>query len=112
MPGRVNQACVPIAVAMLLMASLACAVPIGGSVAPTAVAQAASVVFIAPENNSTIAAGSTITFAVNASNGSAGVSKVDFLIDDTSIGTSTIPTGTTDTSFTVQQNWAAKGVQG
>src|SRR5450432_525642 len=112
MPGRVNQARVPIAVTMLLMASLACAAPIGGVVAPTAVAQAASVVFIAPENNSTIAEGSTITFAVNASNGGGGVSKVDFLVDDTSIGTPTIPTSTTDTSFTVQQNWAAKGVQG
>src|SRR5260221_2342552 len=111
MPGRVNNPRVAIAVAMLCIAALACAAPIGGNAEPTAVAQAAAVIFIAPENNSTIAEGSTITFAVNASNGNAGVSKVDFMVDDTNIGTQTAATPQ-PSSFTAQQSWVAKGIQG
>src|SRR5258708_1289386 len=111
MPGRVNNARVPIAVAMLCIASLACAAPIGGNAEPTAGAQAAAVIFIAPENNSTIAEGSTITFAVNASNGNAGVSKVDFLVDDTNIGTQAAA-APQPSSFTAQQTWVAKGTRG
>src|SRR5260221_6739781 len=111
MPGRVNNPRVAIAVAMLCIAALACAASIGGNAEQTAVAQAAVVIFIAPENNSTIAEGSTITFAVNASNGNAGVSKVDFMVDDTNIGTQTAATPQ-PSSFTAQQTWVAKGTQG
>ena len=98
-----------IGIAALSAASLACTMGTSNA-QPTAVAQESSVIFIAPDNNSVIAEGSTITFAVNATN-SGGVSKVDFMVDDTQIGTQTAPT-IGQTSFTARQTWTAAGVQG
>ncbi|HLY29366.1 MAG TPA: Ig-like domain-containing protein, partial [Aggregatilineales bacterium] len=109
MPGRVNARAL-IGCASLFLAAVACTAPTSGSV-PTAVAQAPSVVFIGPDNNSTIADGATITLAVYASN-SAGVSKVDFMVDDTLIGSQIAPQGTPQPSFTAEQTWTAKGSGG
>jgi hypothetical protein len=99
-----------IGLAMLVTASLACNAQLASS--PTAVAQGPLVVFIAPENNSIIAEGAEITLAVNAVDTGAGVSKIDFLVDDNPIGTQTIPAGTGQTSFTARQVWKATGIQG
>src|SRR6266852_1698888 len=78
-------------IAALAAASLACTMGTS-SAEPTAVAQESSVIFIAPDNNSVI-------------------SKVDFMVDDTQIGTQTAPT-IGQTSFTARQMWTAAGVQG
>src|SRR5262249_46230873 len=90
MPGRLSARAF-IGCASLFLASIACAAPTGG-LAPTAVAQGPYVVFIGPDNNSAIADGTTITFAVYASN-SAGVSKVDFVVDEATIGSPAAPQG-------------------
>jgi uncharacterized protein YraI len=96
---------------MLVTASLACNAQLG-DLQPTAVAQAPSVVFIAPDNNSSLAEGAVIMFAVNVTN-SGGISKVDFLVDDNTIGTQAVPPDQQATqSMTIQQSWTAKGVQG
>src|SRR5258707_10934178 len=104
-----NRSLAWIGAVALAAASLACAMGTS-SAEPTAVAQASSVIFIAPDNNSVVAEGSTITLAVNASN-SAGVSKVDFMVDDTQIGKQNAPT-VGQTSFTARQTWTASGTQG
>ncbi len=109
MPGRVNTRAL-VGFASLLTAAIACAAPSAGN-APTAVAQGPSVVFIGPDNNSLIADGATITLAVYAYN-SAGVSKVDFMVDDNLIGTQTAPQGQTNTDFTAEQAWTAKSAGG
>src|SRR5258707_14278146 len=114
MPGRVNARAF-IGCASLFLAAIACVAPTGGR-APNAVAQGQgpSVLFIGPDNNSTIADGATITLAVYASN-SAGVSKVDFMVDDTLIGSQSAPQGTAGaptTSFTAEQSWTAKDDRG
>src|SRR5258707_12379135 len=88
MPGRIISRAA-IALLMLAGASLACNAPIG-NIEPTAVAQAPSVVFIAPDSNSSVAEGTSLTFAVNATN-SGGISKVDFTVDDKPIGTKSVP---------------------
>jgi hypothetical protein len=98
-----------IGLTMLVTASLACNAQLASS--PTAVVQGPSLVFIAPENNSIIAEGADITFAVTAVD-AAGISKIDFLVDDNSIGTQTIPAGAGLTSFTARQVWKAAGIQG
>ncbi|MEP7285796.1 MAG: CARDB domain-containing protein [Chloroflexota bacterium] len=108
MSGSPN-ARVALGLLMLISASLACNAQLGNS-EPTAVAQGPSVVFIAPENNSTIAEGTSLTFAVNASG--ANVAKIDFLVDDSPIGTQTAPTAGGQSNFTAQQVWTASPVQG
>ena len=110
MPGWITSRAA-IALLMLAVASLACNAPIG-NIEPTAVAQAPSVVFIAPDSNSSVAEGTSLTFAVNATN-SGGISKVDFTVDDNPIGTQSVPPDQqTSPSITLQQPWTAKGVQG
>jgi hypothetical protein len=109
MPGRVKPRML-IAAAMLVSVSLACNARFG-SAEPTAVVQGPAVVFVAPENNSTIAEGTAITFAVNALNNSGGVAKVDFRVDDTLIGSQTAPVPG-QSNFTARQPWTAAGVQG
>src|SRR5258708_37622532 len=88
MPGWITSRAA-IALLMLAVASLACNAPIG-NIEPTAVAQAPSVVFIAPDSNSSVAEGTSLTFAVNATN-SGGISKEDFNVDDKPIGTQAVP---------------------
>jgi hypothetical protein len=95
---------------MLSLAGIACNAQFGIT-EPTAVAQGPAIVFIAPENNSTIAEGAEITFAVSASNTDTGISKVDFQVDDIALGSQTAPTPGQPT-FSARQSWTAEGVQG
>ncbi len=101
---------VVIGLAMLVTASLACNAQMASS--PTAVVQEPSLVFIAPDNNSIITEGAEITLAVTAVDMGAGISKIDFLVDENPIGTQTIPAGTGQTSFTARTVWKAAGIQG
>src|SRR5262249_11778753 len=111
MPGRVKpRICILAAGAALAALSLACNASFGSTV-PTAAVQGPAVVFVAPENNSTIAEGTSITFAVNALNNSGGVAKIDFRVDDTLIGSQIAPVPG-QSSFTARQPWTAAGVQG
>ncbi len=109
MSGRINARAL-ISVGLLILASLACNMQAGSSGAPTSAVQAASVVFIGPQNNAMVAEGSTITFAVRATDNGAGIAKIDFSIDDAPIGSQVAPT--VQTTFTARQPWTAKGVQG
>jgi CARDB/Bacterial SH3 domain/Bacterial Ig domain len=109
MPGRST---IPAAIGLLALiaASLACNAQVGSSGTPVAVSEA-SVVFIAPDNNSVIAEGSTITLAVNAAD-TAGVGRIEFRIDDNLIGTQNAPSDGLQTNFTARQPWIAQGIQG
>src|SRR5258706_12078449 len=109
MPGRANIRAI-FGLLMLLAAVLACNARLD-SATPTSVAQGPSVFFIAPENNSTIAEGSAITFAVNATNPGGTVAKVDFMVDDAPLGTQTA-SDTKQSSFTARQSWTVAGIQG
>src|SRR4051794_11339942 len=102
MPGRANIRAI-FGLLMLVAAALACNARLD-STTPTSVAQGPSVVFIAPENNSAIAEGSTITFAVNAANPGGSVAKVEFMVDDAPIGSQDAPTPGQST-FTARQSW-------
>src|SRR5437016_3317574 len=107
MPGR-NRAV--IGLTMLMLASLACLAQSGTSDTPTAM-PLPSVVFVAPQNNSLVADGAEITLAAYAQD-SGGISKIDFLVDDTPIGSQSVPaagTQTPQTSFTARQVWKASG---
>ncbi len=95
------------ALAMLIVASLACNAQFNTG-APTATPES-SVVFVAPDNQSIIAEGTQITLAVNVKD-SGGVAKVEFTVDDSSIGIQTPPTPMPD--LTARQPWKASGIQG
>jgi hypothetical protein len=109
-----SRAMIGLALLMLMAASLACNAQIGpGATEVAAITQ--SVVFIAPQNNSTIIEGAEITLAVSAIDsapGAAGVSKIEFRVDDNSIGVQTAPTASGQPNFTARQTWKATGVQG
>ncbi len=109
MPGRSNIRAA-VGLLALIAGSLACNAQTGGSGTPVAESES-TVVFVAPENNSVIAEGSDITFAVNVAD-TAGVGKVEFRIDDNLIGTQNAPTDGLQTRFTARQPWKAQGVQG
>jgi hypothetical protein len=96
-----------IALAMLIAATLACNAQFNTG-APTPTPES-SVVFVAPDNQSIVADGSQIVLAVNVKD-SGGVAKVEFTVDDSSIGIQTPPTPMPD--LTAQQPWKASGIQG
>src|SRR5262249_40187996 len=84
---------------------------------PVTEASTGTVTFIAPDNNSTIAQGSTIQFAVSIKGDSLDGAKVDFLVDGTTIGSQTATTQTDATeavqsSVTVAYSWTPKEVRG
>jgi len=109
---NVSRAAVAGVVLMLVGAALACNLQFGPS-APTPVATAsASITFVAPAKNTTIAEGSMITLAVSASDSASGVAKVDFFLDDTLIGTQSADNAAGQQTFVARMDWIATGVQG
>jgi uncharacterized protein YraI len=108
MPQRWVNVRALISVGLLITASLACNMQVG-SQAPTSTVQAASVVFIGPENNASVAEGASITFAVKATD-SSGIAKVEFTIDDTPLGSQN--SNSTQTTFTARQPWKAAEIRG
>jgi cell division septation protein DedD len=93
-------------------AALACNVQFGG-IAPTPAREpTSSVMFIAPANNSVIAEGSMIVFAVLAQDSEAGVAQVDLLIDGLLVESQTAPAPDGQPSFTARFDWLAGGLQG
>lgn len=101
------------ALVVLALAALACNVQFGGVVAP-ARTPSASVIFIAPANNTLIAEGATIQMAaLITDNDGPGAAKVEFFLEDTlSLGVQTPKTGSAPQNFTAVQPWRAKGIQG
>jgi hypothetical protein len=70
----------------------------------------AAVLFVAPDPNSQIAEGATIQLAVRAED-AAGVSRIEFTVDDQALGSQSAPAGK-QTTFTALQIWVASGVRG
>ncbi len=101
-----------IALLAFMMATLACNVQFGEGLNAPVRTPTTTVVFIAPGNNSVIAEGATIVFAVSVAGSEPGTAKVDFLVNDTSIGSQTAQVVPGQASVTLRQTWTAKGVQG
>ncbi|MCC7207235.1 MAG: SH3 domain-containing protein [Anaerolineae bacterium] len=100
------------ALAALAGAALACNVQLGGTVRAPLGTPSASVVFLAPANNSVIAQGSTITLAVTAQDSGPGVAKIDILVDGVLLESVAAPVEGGQSSLTAHVDWEASGVQG
>jgi len=88
-----------------LSAALACTFQFGGAV-PTPIATPTwSLDFIAPENNSLIMVGTTITLAAVASESDGGVARIDFSVDGVLIGSQVAPRPEGQARFSAQQLW-------
>jgi len=88
-----------------LSAALACTFQFGGTV-PTPIGTPTwSLDFIAPENNSLIMVGTTITLAAVASESDGGVARIDFSVDGVLIGSQSAPLPGGQARFSAQQLW-------
>lgn len=97
---------------MLMLATLACNLQLGALPTPMARDAGSSVMFVAPAANSVLAHGAVITFAVKVYDTGAGVTQVDFLVNDRVIGSQTTPDGTPLPTFTAMQTWQTDGLRG
>lgn len=97
---------------MLALATLGCNLQLGGLPTPVVPNAGSQVMFIAPAANSILAHGAVITFAVKVHDTGAGVTQVDFMVNDRVIGSQTTPDGTPLPSFTAVQQWQTDGLRG
>jgi hypothetical protein len=101
-----------LALSVLALSVLACNFQLGGLPTPAVPFAGSSVMFIAPAANSQLAEGATILLAVRVVDTGAGVTQVDFLINDRVIGSQLTPDGQPLPSFTAMQPWQAEGLRG
>ncbi|MBO9308863.1 MAG: SH3 domain-containing protein [Chloroflexi bacterium] len=88
-----------------LSAALACTFQFGGTVSTPVGTPTWSLDFIAPENNSLIMVGTTITLAAVASESNGGVARIDFRVDGVLIGSQVAPMPGGQARFSAQQPW-------
>lgn len=99
----------PVVVLVLLtFSALACNLSLNPDVAASGKSRPA-LVFLAPDNSSTVAEGATIQLAVSVRDpGGAGVARVDFKLDsDLLIGSQNAPNAAGQPEFTAFQVWVA-----
>jgi len=86
-------------------AVIACTFQLGGTVSAPVGTPTWSLDFIAPENNSLIMVGMTITLAAVASDHNSGVARIDFSVDGVLIGSQSAPLPGGQTRLSAQQFW-------
>lgn len=96
----------------LASAALACNFQLGGAPRTPVGTPTWSLDFIAPENNSLIVAGTTITLAAVASDALSGVARIDFSVDGSLIGSQNAPISEGQTRFSAQQAWQPTEARG
>ncbi len=96
----------------LASAALACNFQLGGAPRTPIGTPTWSLDFIAPDNNSLIVAGTTITLAAVASDGLSGVARIDFSVDGSLIGSQKAPISEGQTRFSAQQAWQPTEARG
>ncbi|MCE7946787.1 MAG: hypothetical protein DYG88_05090 [Chloroflexi bacterium CFX4] len=96
----------------LASAALACNFQLGGAPRTPIGTPTWSLDFIAPDNNSLIVAGTTITLAAVASDALSGVARIDFSVDGSLIGSQNAPISEGQTRFSAQQAWQPTEARG
>jgi len=96
----------------LTSAVLACTFQFGGSPRTVIGTPTWSLDFIAPENNSLILLGTTVTLAAAAADSGGGVARIDFSVDGVLIGSQSAPIATGQTRFVAQQAWQPREARG